>query len=417
MPRVLAVLLPGLIVTSPAAPTRAADWPQWRGPHRDGISRETGLLDKWPATGPKLLWEARGVGPGFSTVSIVKGRVFTQGNRGAESRIIALDLETGKEVWSAPNGDAYENSYGDGPRGTPTVDGDLLYAIGAHGDLASVETASGKVRWAANILEKFGADNIGWGISESPLIVGDRLIVTPGGRDATIVALDKKTGETLWTSKGLSDGAGYSSAITFGAAGVEQVVNFTGEGVVGVALEDGRFLWRYDRVANGIANIATPVFVNGAVFATSFYDTGCALIRLEKDGERGVAAKEVYFQRSLKNHHGGVIVVEGHVYGCDNASWTCLEVGTGKRKWVNRGVGKGSLVHADGRFYLLGEDGVVGLIEANPSAYREISRFEIDHGGQPAWAHPVVSGGRLFIRTEDRVRCFDVAAGGPKPGN
>jgi outer membrane protein assembly factor BamB len=413
MPRTLFLVL----ILLHGAVAGAADWPQWRGPNRDGISRETGLLKKWPAEGPKLLWEATGVGAGFSTVAIVKDRAYTQGNRGKESRVIALDLPTGKEAWSAPNGDSYSNSYGDGPRGTPTVEGDVLYAIGAHGDLVCMETASGKIRWAVDILEKFGAENTGWGISESPLIVGDRLICTPGGRDATIVALDKKSGEALWTSKGLSDKAAYSSAIVFKAAGVEQVANFTSKGVVGVALEDGRFLWRYNRVANDVANIATPVFVDGSVFASSAYDTGCALIRLEKEGENGVAAREAYFQRGLKNHHGGVIVLDGHVYGCDNSTWTCLDVRTGESKWKNRGVGKGSLVYADGCFYAVSEDGVVGLIEASPSGYKEISRFKIEHGSQKAWAHPVVSGGKLFVRTEDKVRCYDVAGGGSKTGD
>jgi outer membrane protein assembly factor BamB len=415
MPRTLVPILGCALLQ--AASVGAADWPQWRGPNRDGISRETGLLKKWPEAGPKLLWEASGVGAGFSTVAVVKGRVITQGNRGYDSRVIALDLQTGKEVWSARNGDSYENSFGDGPRGTPTVEGDVLYAIGAHGDLACMEASSGKVRWAINILQKFGGENPEWGISESPLIAGERLICTPGGRDAAIVALDKKTGETLWTSKGLSDQAAYSSAIAFRAAGVEQVANFTHEGVVGVALDDGRFLWRYDRVANDVANIATPIFVGGSIFASSAYDTGCALVRLEKKGENGVEAKEVYFQRSLKNHHGGVIVLDGHAYGCDNSTWKCIEVETGKQKWASRGVGKGSLVHADGCFYAVGEEGVVGLFEASPSAYKEISRFEIDRGGQKAWAHPVVAEGRLFIRTEDKVRCYDIAGGGEKAGD
>ena len=406
-----------VLILLQGAAARAADWPQWRGPNRDGVSRETGLLKKWPDNGPKLLWEATGVGAGFSTVAVVKDRAYTQGNREKESCVIAIDLKTGKEAWSAPNGDSYSNSYGDGPRGTPTVEGDVLYAIGAHGDLACMETASGKVRWAINILEKFGASNTEWGISESPLIVGDRLVCTPGGRDATIVALDKKSGETLWTSKGLSDPAAYSSAIVFKAAGVEQVANFTHKGVVGVALQDGRFLWRYDRVANEVANIATPVFVDGSIFASSAYDTGCALIRLEKEGENGVAAKETYFQRSLKNHHGGVIVLDGYVYGCNNSTWTCLDLKSGDAKWVNRGVGKGSLVYADGCFYAVSDDGVVGLIEASPSGYKELSRFKIEHGEQKAWAHPVVSGGKLFIRTEDKVRCYDVSGGGSKAGD
>jgi outer membrane protein assembly factor BamB len=341
----------------------------------------------------------------------VGGRIFTQGNRGQKSFVLALDLKTGKEIWSFENGPAYLNGYGDGPRGTPAVDGDVLYALSGEGDLASLEAASGKKRWTLNILKKFSAKIPGWGISESPLIVGRLLICTPGGPDATLAALDKQTGETIWTSKGISDEAAYSSPIAFEAAGMAQVVNFTQKGVVGVALEDGRFLWRYDRVANGVANVATPIYHDGAVFASSGYDTGCALVALKPEGERKVKAAEVYFSRDLQNHHGGVVLVGGFLYGFHGDNLLkCLEWKTGRVKWQARSVGKCSLVAADGCLYLLSQDGIVGLAEANPEAYHEISRFRVEHGRQPSWAHPVVAGGRLFIRTQDRLRTYSVAA-------
>jgi len=390
----------------------SGDWPQWRGPHRDGISTETGLARKWPKDGPTLIWEAKGIGDGFSTVAVQGGRAYTQGNRGKEDVVIALDVEAaGKELWATPNGKAYKNSFGDGPRGTPTIDGKVLYALGGNGDLACLELETGKKVWSINILAEFKADNPGWGISESPLIVGEKLIVTPGGQDATIVALDKSSGKTIWKSQGLSDSAAYSSCITFQAAGVEQVANFTHKGIVGVALADGKPLWRYDRVANTVANIATPVHVDGHVFATSAYDTGCALVRLEPDGAGKVKAKEVYFSRELKNHHGGVVLVGEHIYGFSDSTLRCIEWKTGKDAWTHRSVGKGSLVFANGCLYILGEDGKVGLAEANPKEYRELSSFEVEHGKQKAWAHPVVAGGRLYIRTQDRLRCFDVADG------
>src|SRR2546427_7155098 len=411
----MSLLLRALVALTLSEPVDAstppAEWPQWRGPDRNGVSRETGLLKKWPEGGPRLLWDAKGVGDGFSSVSVSNGRVFTQGNRDEKTFVMALDLETGKELWSFENGLAYKNGYGDGPRGTPTVDGNVVYALSGNGDLASIEAPTGKKRWAFSILKKFKAENIGWGISESPLIAGQRLLCTPGGPDATIVAIDKESGETIWTSRGLSDSAAYSSPIEIEAGGVAQVVNFTHNGIAAVSLEDGRFLWRYDRVANSVANIATPVYHDGAVFASSGYDTGCALIRLEASGEKGIKAEEVYFSRDLQNHHGGVVLVGGYIYGFHRDNLLkCLEWKTGKVKWQARSIGKCSLVAADGCLYLLSQDGIVALAEATPEAYRELSRFQIEHGTQPAWAHPVVAGGRLFIRTQDRVRSYRIDA-------
>ena len=398
---------------APEAESAAApEWNQWRGPNRDAISKETGLLKKWPEGGPALLWEASGIGAGFSTVSIKDGRIFTQGDRQGRSHILALDYGTGKELWAVPTGDAFRGGYDDhGPRGTPTIDGDVLYALNVHGDLYCLETASGKKRWSMNILEKFQGKNPEWKISESPLVVGDRLIVTPGGPDATIVALDKKTGDTLWTSKGLSDPPAYSSCILVDAAGVKQVVNLTHKGIAGVALDDGRFLWRYDRVANDVASIATPVHKDGEIFTTTFYDAGCALIRLKPAGEGKVAAEEVYFSRDLMNHHGGAVLVDGHIY-CyhKDRDLKCLEWKTGKVKWSERkSVGKCSLFYADGCLYALSQEGVVGLIEVTPEKYKELSRFKLpEHGEEPSWAHPVISGGRLFIRTDNKLRCYEV---------
>jgi outer membrane protein assembly factor BamB len=288
----------------------------------------------------------------------------------------------------------YKNSYGDGPRSTPTVDGDFLYALSAHGDLACLEIQGGKEVWRLSILKEFKGKNIGWGLSESPLIAGNLLICTPGGRDATFAALEKKTGKTVWTSKGLSDAAAYASCVAFKAGGIEQVVNFTASGVAAVSLADGRFLWRHDRAANGTANIATPIARDGKVFATSDYGTGCVLLEVEPDGPEKCKVNEVYFNRDLKNHHGGVVLVGEHIYGFSGSILTCMEWATGKVAWVDRSVGKGSLVHADGCLYIVGEGGTVGLAEATPEAYRERSRFSIEHGKQPAWAHPVVAGGR-----------------------
>ena len=274
------------------------------------------------------------------------------------------------------------------------MDGDRVYVLTENGDLACLLARDGTSVWQRNILKDFGGRNIPWLISESPLVDGNQVIVTPGGRSAGMVALDKMTGKTIWTSKELSDEAGYASPVVADVQGVRTIMTLTAEAGVGVRASDGKLMWRYRPVANSTANIATPIFSDNKVFYSSAYGTGGALLGLRAEGGE-VRAQEIYFTREMQNHHGGVVLVNGYLYGFNNSILTCLEFATGKMMWRDRSVGKGSVTYADGHLYILSEDNVVGLVEATPAGYREKGRFEIRDQGWPSWAHPVVSGGRL----------------------
>ena len=389
----------------------AADWPQWQGPDRTRISKETGLLKEWPAGGPKVIWTANDLGSGYGSMAVAGDRVFLQGARGANSMVIALNRADGKEVWSKALGPVetkMRSDRGAGPRGTPTVDGDRLYVLTENGDLACLKT-DGTAVWQINILKDFGGPQLQWLISESPLIDGPHLVVTPGGPGAGMVKLDKMTGKTVWTAKELSDAAAYSSITVADVQGVRTYMTFTASAGVGVRASDGKLMFRYEQAANRTANVATPVYANNKVFFTSAYGTGGGLVDLTvQNGE--VAATEVYFTREMKNHHGGVVLVDGYLYGFNDLILTCLEFATGKMMWRDRSVGKGSVTYADGRLYIQSETNMVGLAEATPSGYSEKGRFEIPDKGMPSWAHPVISDGRLYVRNQDTLLVYDIKA-------
>lgn len=378
------------------------EWPQWRGAKRDGISTETGLLKQWPAEGPPLAWKATGAGRGYSSVSISKGRIYTLGLRGDKEYVIAFDAAMGKEAWATAHGSAFRNDRGDGPRGTPTVDGDRVYSLGGGGDLSAVDAKTGKIVWQMNVLQKFGGSNITWGISESPLVVGEKLIVNAGGKDASIVALNKADGSLIWKSQ--SDRSGYSSGMPVEVGGKTQVVFFTHTRVVGLDAKDGKLLWEYPKAANDVANAATPVVRGNRVWVSSDYGNGGGLVEIKADGK----AQEVYFTKEMRNHHSSSILIGDHLYGFSGGILTAMKFDTGEVAWKDRSVGKGSLVYADGMLYALSENGVVGLIEVNPTGYTEKGRFRIPQDSLPTWAHPVVAGGRLYLRDQDTLYAYDV---------
>jgi outer membrane protein assembly factor BamB len=381
------------------------DWPQWRGPNRDGRSAEKGLLKTWPAGGPPLAWQAKGAGEGYSSFAAANGRLMTLGARGDREYVIAFDAASGKELWATAHGRRFGNDRGDGPRGTPTVEGDRVYAYGASGDLSVLDAATGKVLWTVNVLQKFGGSNIQWGLSESPLVLADRILVNAGGPQSSIVALNKKDGSVLWRSQ--SDEAGYSSAVLHEAGGVRQAIFFTGQRALGLNVADGKLLWSYDKVSNNTANIATPIVRGNHVFVSSDYGTGAALLELTPSGG-SVQAREVYFTREMRNHHASCVLVGDHLYGFSSNILTAMRFDNGQVAWKDRSVGKGSLVFADDRLYLFSENGVVGLAEASPAAYREHGRFQLKTGNLPTWAHPVVSGGKLFLRDQDTIYAYNV---------
>jgi outer membrane protein assembly factor BamB len=386
-----------------------SDWPQWRGPDRTGVSRETGLLKQWPPSGPPLAWSSSNLGAGFGSVAVAGDYVFVQGLRGRDSILSVLNRTDGKGVWSKVIGPGGENDRGSGPRGTPTVDGDRVYVLTETGELVCLRIQDAAILWRRNILKDFNGRNISWLISESPLIDGNNIIVSPGGRNAGIVALDKMSGKTVWTSKELSDEAGYASAIVADVQGVRTVMTLTSEAGIGVRASDGKLMWSHRAVANSTANITTPVFFDNKVFYSSAYGTGGALLGLQAQGGE-VKAQEIYFTRDMQNHHGGIVLVNGYLYGFNNNILTCLEFSTGKMMWRHRSVGKGSLAYADGNLYLFSEDNVVGLAEATPTAYREKGRFEISDSGLSSWAHPAVSRGRLYIRNQGNLMSYDILA-------
>ena len=393
-----------LFLCAVAAAQTGGEWPQWRGANRDGISKETGLLKQWPEGGPPLVWKASGAGGGYSSFAISKGRLYTMGLRGDREFIIAFDIANGKEVWATPHGKAFRNDRGDGPRGTPTLDGDRLYALGGAGDLSSLDLKTGKVVWTMNVLSKFGGENIKWGISESPLVIGDKVLVNAGGPGASIVALKKTDGTLIWKSQ--SDEAGYSSAIPVEIGGATQVVFFTGNRALGLDVSDGKLLWEYKRPSNDVANVATPVVRANRVFISSDYGTGGGLVEIKADGK----AQEVYFTKEMRNHHATSILIGDHLYGFSSSILTAMRFDTGVVAWRDRSVGKGSLTYADGNLYAFSENGVVGLVEATPTGYVEKGRFRIQQGSLPTWTHPVVAGGRLYLRDQDTIYAYDVKA-------
>jgi outer membrane protein assembly factor BamB len=351
------------------------------------------------------VWKAGGAGTGFSSMSVTGGRLYTVGARGGTEYIHAFDVATGKKLWEVANGKEYSNDRGNGPRGTPTIDGGRLYVLGASGDLTVLDAAKGTRVWSVNVLREFGGSNPRWGLSESPLVAGDRVLVNAGGPNASIVAFNKNDGKVIWKSQ--SDGAGYSSAVTQRVGNTDQAVFFTERRAVGVDIRDGRLLWEYPRVANRVANIATPVVKDNFVFLSSDYGTGSALLKLDPTGG-GVSATEVYFTQEMRNHHSSSILVGEHLYGFSSAILTALRFADGATAWKDRSVGKGSLAFADGHLYLFSEGGVVGLAEATPAGYREKGRFSIQQAGLPTWAHPIIAGGRLYIRDQDTVYAYRV---------
>ena len=392
--------------TSAQSATADKEWFQWRGPNRDGISQETGLLQEGPKLGPPLAWRAGGLGNGYSSFSTSGGRLYTLGARAGIEYVIALDRATGKKVWETQNGQRFENDRGDGPRSTPTVDGDRLYVLGGSGDLTCLEHATGKKIWSINIVQKFGGVNPYWGYSESPLIVGDRILVNTGGRRAGIAAVSKADGSTLWQQHG--DGAGYSSPMLMRTGSLNQVIFFTENRTMAVDPRDGRLLWSYDKANNGTANIATPIVRGTRVFVSSDYGTGGALLEVRAAGNIATA-NEIYFTRDMRNHHASSVLVGDHLYGFSSSILTALKFDTGAPVWRDRSVGKGSLIYADNRLYLYSEDGVVGLAEASPVAYREHGRFTLQQQSNlPTWSHPIIAGGLLMIRDQDNVYAYDV---------
>jgi len=394
-------------------------WPTWRGPARDGKSRETGLLDAWPEQGPPLDWSARGLGSGFSSVSIADGRIFTMGQKSGGTHLIALKESDGSPLWSTPIGG------GDKPNCSPTVDDGLVYGLTHGGDLAACDVETGKIVWSKNMGRDFGGKMMSqWGYSESPLIDGDLLICTPGGPRAMLAALNKKTGAPVWSTvmpnggqRG-KDGAGYSSVVISNGGGVKQYVQLVGRGVIGVRASDGKLLWRYDRIANGTANVPTPVINGDLIFCSSGYgDGGSALLKLRgRGGAVQVQELRYYNSKELQNHHGGMVLVDDHLYfghGHNNGFPVCVNMKTGNIVWgKKRGEGQRSaaVVYAEGNMYFRYEDATMVLIEATPQGYNVKGKFKIKTRHASSWPHPVIHSKHLYLRDGDELHRYNISA-------
>lgn len=417
----------------------SADWPQWRGPKLDNLSTEKGLLKDWPKAGPKLLWTFKTAGEGYSCPAIVDGKLYLSGARDKSDVVFALDLKNvqggaPKELWAVVIGPKFAGTaWNAGPIGTPLVDGGMIYALGGSGDLVCLK-AEGNIVWHKSMLKdlegevnpvdggigaKEGEPKLGWGYSSSPIIDGDKLIVAPGGPRGTLAALDKKTGNVLWRSKDYTDQASYATPVIIEVGGIRQYVVLTNQGVAGVAAKDGALLWKYTRKpAYSSVVIPTPIVHQDQVFVTvghGAFSAGCDCLKLTAQGGK-VTVEKVYGNRNLLNHQGGVVLVDGYVYGhTDRRGWTCLELATGMVKWQDNSLGAGSLTYADGHLYCLTEEGgTVALVEANPTAWKEKGRFDLPEASKlrkprgRIWTPPVIADGKLYLRDQELLFCYDV---------
>jgi outer membrane protein assembly factor BamB len=399
-------------MASPMVP--GADWPQWRGPDRTDHSPDRDLLKQWPRGGPKRLWLNESAGIGYSGFSIADGRLYTQGARDRREFLLAIDAATGRELWSAPVGEMFTESHGDGPRATPTVDGERVYVMGGNGNLVCATTADGGIVWETSMTQ-LGGKVPGWGYTESVLVVGDLVVCTPGGSQGTMAGLDKATGKVVWRSRELTDAAQYASPILIEHGGNPQIVQLVMKQFFGVNPSSGDVLWRQAWPMGRVAVIPTPIHHNGHIYITSGYGAGCTLARLNP---AGTSIRTIYSNDVMANHHGGVILVGDHIYGYSDTRrgrWICQEFLTGKEVWASEALDKGAIHYADGMFYCLGqESGDVVLIEASPQRWTERGRFTLEpqsrrrSGSGKIWTHPVVLEGRLYLRDQELLHCYDV---------
>lgn len=403
-----AAITMALCVAIAILPSHAENWPQWRGPHRDGKSSETGLLGEWPAEGPPLLWRAENVGEGHASLAVVDGFVFTTGlvTETGEGVLSALD-PTGDIVWQTPYGPEWTGMY-PGARSCPTIDGDNGYILSGTARLVCFDPKTGAVRWGKNVAEAFAGLQPRVGFAESPLVVGNRVICTPGGANAGVVALDKNSGATVWTTEGFSDQSAYCSAVLLELTGTRLVVTVTARNLVGIDAETGAVMWRepFDTEAEDPNHSVSPVFEYGRIYITSGHRDGGREFELSADGKRLTPG---WTDTILNCLHGGLIALEGYVYGASTKGrWVCLDLRNGAVTYETRGVGMGSVIYADGMLYCYGEKGTLGLVTATPTEYRLVSSVEIPGGAGPHWAHPAISDGRLYVRHGTAVMAFDI---------
>ena len=391
------------------------DWRCFHGPKRDNLSTEKGLIQSWPEDGPELIWTASGIGQGYSTVSIADGRIFTAGMIDKQTYVIALDL-SGKKLWQKLNGQSWQATERQswavpyaGSRATPTVDGDTVYHLSDLGRLTAFDVRTGKEQWYVDVMEKFKAERPEYGYSESVLIHGESLICCPAGEEGYIVALDKKTGRTLWTNTDIKDAVGNCSVVVASIEGYEQLITLSASRIFSFDPNNGKLLWVYPFANDRENNVADAVINDGLVYASSGYGKGSILLQPKKQPDGKFSVEPVWASELLDNHHGGVVLVDGFLYGAGHESrgWFCLDFKTGDKKWQTRG--KGSLTYADGHLYCYDERGTMALVKATPEKWDQVGSFRVPQGGAGLyWAHPVVCGGRLYVRHSDKLYAYDI---------
>jgi outer membrane protein assembly factor BamB len=383
----------------------AADWPQWRGVNRDGISKETGLLKAWPSDGPKVLWRSP-LGEGYSSIAVAQGRVYTMASVGTNEYAICFDANTGKELWRVRTDSTYQSGQGNGPRSTPTVDGNWVYVLNPQGKLQALSGKDGRKIWAHDLQSEYGSEIPGWGTSTSPLIEGDLLVVDIGGKTGySIGAFQKKSGELVWKTH--TDKQGYSSPIAITVNGVRQILFFTGTSLVSVS-PSGNVNWKYPWRTSYYANIATPVFVApDKVFISTAYDTGAAVLKLT-GGKEKPSFQELWKSKVAQNHFNSSVLYDNHIYGFDQGILQCIDVNSGTENWKRSGFGKGSLILAEGNLIVLGERGQLTLVEANPNEYKEKGRVQAF--SSKTWTSPALSNGKLYLRDDKEIICMDLKA-------
>ena len=404
MKKITTFLIVSVLLCSSILTTRATEWPQWRGPNRDGVSDEMGLLKEWSPSGPKVLWKIP-LGEGFSGISVSQGRVYTMFSKEDDEFVVCLNATDGGEIWRfRSDNNYYEGQGGNGPRATPTVDGALLFTISAHGKLYALNAENGKKVWSHNLQQEFGSEMPRWGFSTSPLVDGELLLVEVGGKgEKSIVAFDKKNGDVIWSSH--KDKLGYSSPIAITVKGIRQIIFFTGTKLVSVSPTDGTIYWKYPWKTGYDINAATPVFIPpDKVFISSGYDKGAAMLQMRvfvspdddrtarvqiRENQGTIRVEEIWKSRKLKNHFASSVLYGNHLYGFDNSILKCIEASTGEEKWKTRGLGKGTLILADGHLIILSDRGKLALAEATPAGYKESASAEVLSG--LCWTAPTLA--------------------------
>ncbi len=406
------VVLTSLAFSPTLVTATGLDWPQWRGPDRTHVSKETGLLKTWPEGGPKRVWTFENAGHGYSAPAIAKGKYYTLGTRDGSEILLVLDANTGQELWTAKIGTILDNDWGNGPRGTPSVDGDRVYALSGPGNLFCISAADGKVLWQVSMKE-LGGSRPNWGFTESVLVNGAHVLCTPGGSKGTVAALDKMTGKVVWQSKDMTEPAHYSSVVVAKINDTQQYIQRTEKSVFGLDVATGKLLWQTTFPNGRTAVIPTPIVRGNEIYVTAGYGAGCKMVRIEP----GNKVTEVYENKVMKNHHGGVVLIGDYIYGHADTAWVCQNFATGEEVWNHRGFGKGAIGAADGMLYCLEETtGNIVLAEASPKGWKESGRFKLDPQTKirsargKVWTHPVISHGKLYLRDQDLIHCYDIAA-------